>query len=47
MFLDSIIAASWHLPLCCSRESTGRVLKLLAMMHAEKGHDPFETQINC
>ena len=29
MFPDSLIAASWHLPVCCNRESTERVLELL------------------
>ena len=32
MFLDSIIAASWCLHVCCNRESTGRVLEFLVIM---------------
>ena len=34
-FLDSILAASWHLPVCCNRESTGQVLKLLIMVYTD------------
>jgi len=32
MFLDT---ASWHLPVCCNRELTGRVLELLVMVYTD------------
>ena len=35
MLLPSIIVASWHLPMCCNRESTGQVLELLVMMYTD------------
>ena len=35
MFLDSIIAASWRLPVCCNGELTGRVLELLVMVYTD------------
>ena len=33
MLHDSIIAASWCLPVSCNRESTGWVLELLVMVY--------------
>ena len=35
MFLDSIIAASWRLLVCCYGESMGRVLELLVMIYTD------------
>ena len=35
MFLDSTIAASWHLPVCCNRELTEQVLELLVMVYTD------------
>ena len=35
MFPVSIIVALWHLPVCCNRESTGRVLELLVMVYTD------------
>ena len=35
MFFVSIIVASWRLPVCCNRESTGQVLELLVMVYTD------------
>ena len=35
MFPEGIIAAQWHLPVCCNRELTERVLELLVMVNTD------------